>query len=128
MTDIGWWLRWVIEECERIDLREEVWNARAHKMDGPDGPVCMCGAPSGHESGWCGWCGSSSKLRDAAIAAGVQPDGCFAVAVDQPELDSPNFEPAGLKEFAARGFHRTGRIVEGSVVERMRYPKPPGET
>jgi hypothetical protein len=25
-----------------------------HRLDGPDGPVCMCGQPSRHESGWCG--------------------------------------------------------------------------
>jgi len=28
----------------------------AYIMDGPDGPVCSCGQPSTHESGWCGVC------------------------------------------------------------------------
>lgn len=27
-----------------------------HKMDGDDGPVCNCGQPSQHQSGWCGKC------------------------------------------------------------------------
>lgn len=26
------------------------------RMDAPDGPVCGCGKPSRHESGWCGEC------------------------------------------------------------------------
>jgi hypothetical protein len=29
---------------------------RPHQMDAPDGPVCGCGLPSTHESGWCGQC------------------------------------------------------------------------
>lgn len=29
---------------------------RPHQMDAPDGPVCGCGLPSAHESGWCGRC------------------------------------------------------------------------
>lgn len=35
---------------ERIDL------PRPHVMHGPDGPVCACGKPSTHQSGWCGTC------------------------------------------------------------------------
>ncbi len=29
---------------------------RPAKMDAPNGPECGCGAPSLHESGWCGVC------------------------------------------------------------------------
>lgn len=29
---------------------------RPHRMDAPGGPVCGCGQPSRHESGWCGSC------------------------------------------------------------------------
>lgn len=25
-----------------------------HNMDAPDGPICGCGEPSRHDSGWCG--------------------------------------------------------------------------
>jgi hypothetical protein len=25
-----------------------------YRMDAPDGPVCSCGRPSRHQSGWCG--------------------------------------------------------------------------
>ena len=28
---------------------------RPARMDAPDGPVCGCGRPSRHESGWCGY-------------------------------------------------------------------------
>ena len=27
---------------------------RPARMDAPDGPICGCGRPSTHESGWCG--------------------------------------------------------------------------
>jgi hypothetical protein len=33
-----------------------------HRLDGPSGPVCMCGQPSRHESGWCG-----EEHRDPAL-------------------------------------------------------------
>jgi len=29
-------------------------KASAHRLDAPGGPTCSCGAPSTHESGWCG--------------------------------------------------------------------------
>jgi hypothetical protein len=29
---------------------------RPHQMDAPGVPVCGCGLPSTHESGWCGRC------------------------------------------------------------------------
>jgi len=33
--------------CHDVGIRPNV-------MDGPAGPVCACGSPSRHESGWCG--------------------------------------------------------------------------
>jgi hypothetical protein len=51
-----------------------------HQMDAPDGPLCRCGQPSRHESGWCGECrlppcprcGSAKCAEDAAL--GPDPD------------------------------------------------------
>jgi hypothetical protein len=38
---------------------ERVDQPRPHVMDAPDGPMCQCGKPSAHESGWCGTCPST---------------------------------------------------------------------
>ena len=37
-----------------------------HRMDAPDGPVCGCGRPSTHASGWCGVCARSSGTPGTA--------------------------------------------------------------
>jgi hypothetical protein len=34
---------------------------RPHQMDAQGGPVCGCGLPSAHESGWCGQCEVSER-------------------------------------------------------------------
>lgn len=35
----------------------------AHKMDAAEGPLCACGKPSVHESGWCGECDADACLQ-----------------------------------------------------------------
>lgn len=41
------------------------------RMDAPDGPVCGCGNPSRHESGWCGVCPLSSPPSDGDTLASL---------------------------------------------------------
>ena len=40
-----------------------------HRMDADGGPVCRCGKPSTHESGWCGACGVVSSPASDPFAA-----------------------------------------------------------
>lgn len=73
-------------KCETCDLRSQLAEARqevvrlrgqielmesGHQMDAPGGPRCVCGAPSAHESGWCGREHQAEALR--ALLAEVRP-------------------------------------------------------
>lgn len=44
------WLQTALTDIET----EPAVTLRPAQMDAPGGPVCGCGAPSRHESGWCG--------------------------------------------------------------------------
>jgi hypothetical protein len=61
------------EHARRIAAKEEsgardpsaALQASGHDLTAPGGPTCVCGAPSRHESGWCGTCGTSQcSIRD----------------------------------------------------------------
>ena len=56
-------------EIEAGGAAETAPDPAPHQMDAVDGPVCSCGRPSAHESGWCGICrrappGSAAATRE----------------------------------------------------------------
>jgi hypothetical protein len=56
-------------------------HARANWMDAKDGPECFCGAPSSHESGWCGFCGTEGQARLTKIFSEYRTALAFARSV-----------------------------------------------
>ncbi len=68
-------------------------------MDAPGGPVCSCGQPSRHESGWCGRTGRCYTVdaRPEAVAAVKERFGMLPVCtctrgIGFPTLDSKPWE------------------------------------
>ena len=54
-------------EAQKREAHAAMLELPHHRMDAPGGPVCACGEPSGHPSGWCGRqdCGVYGRTRKA---------------------------------------------------------------
>jgi hypothetical protein len=86
----------------------------AHDLMAPGGPLCACGKPSTHESGWCG---TPHTPCDPEICAADCPGLCSTC--NEPYSMPPTFRAM----LCSNGFHccRDCTWKEGRVVKECLY-------